>query len=339
MSNVSGPPRRTAYGVALAMLAAVGISPAQAMNRADCQAAADYSAAHGGKVLIIQQNGREIFRFTATGVSLQDPRRIYSGTKLLWMLAAAAAEKEGVFGFDDHVSDFLPARSEDSRRARITVRQLLDFTGGLEPVWGLHGADYNDRNAVAGRARIVAAPGEAFIYGPAALQLFHAFFVHQLADRRDTPTKYLERKVLHPLGLGPQRYLEDHSGNPLLATGFLLTPREWLRVGTAVVRRQLSLPPLRGSAVNPAYSFGLWNNHLGARGREIDPEETLARPWQQQSWKNACLCRQAPPDLLASIGSGGQRLYMVASEALVVVRFGDGSAFRDAEFLRRLFSK
>ena len=76
---------------------------------------------------------------------------------------------------------------------------------------------------------MVAEPGSAFIYGPAALQVFHQLLKEKLRDQ--TPTHFLERRVLHRLGLGPQRYLPDRADNPLLATGFILTAREWAKVG------------------------------------------------------------------------------------------------------------
>ncbi len=68
---------------------------------------------------------------------------------------------------------------------------------------------------------MVAEPGKAFIYGPGALQVFHQVLKEKLG--KETPTHYLEHRVLRRLRLGPQRYLEDRAGNPLLAAGFILT--------------------------------------------------------------------------------------------------------------------
>ena len=80
---------------------------------------------------------------------------------------------------------------------------------------------------------MVAEPGSAFIYGPAALQVFHQVLKEKL--RGDSPTHYLERRVLHRLGLGSQRYLADRAGNPLLATGWILTARQWAKLGQLVL--------------------------------------------------------------------------------------------------------
>jgi hypothetical protein len=91
-----------------------------------------------------------------------------------------------------------------------------------------------------------------------------------------------------------------------------------------------------GSSANAAYALGVWNNRAAdsSRAREVDVEEMLDRDWSGQSWTRACLCRDAPDDLLACIGSGANRLFAVPSRDLVVVRQGDDRGFSDAEFLR-----
>ena len=85
------------------------------------------------------------------------------------------------------------------------------------------------------RLPMVAKPGKAFIYGPAALQVFHQVLKEKLHGK--TPTEYLERRVLRRLRLGPQRYLDDRAGNPLLAAGFVLTARQWAKMGQLVLDR------------------------------------------------------------------------------------------------------
>lgn len=304
------------------------------------QAAASYSASQRGTMLLVQQNGRIRLSAVANGASADAPARIYSGTKLFWIMAALAADREGLLRLDEPVSSILPEWAADPQRRKVSVRQLLDFTAGLEPNFALHGDGLADRNASALRTALNATPGNSFIYGPAALQVYHEALKRRLASNAggQTPTGYLEKRVLRPLGLGPQRYLPDRSGNPLLAAGFMLTGQQWLRLGQRILRDGPP-PAANGTRANPAFSLALWNNHLAPSGREVDPEEMLERPWQRQSWSGACLSQCAPPDLLASIGSGGQRLYIVPSQNLLVVRLGSNSRFRDAEFLRCLFGR
>ena len=317
----------TAHGVA------AGASPATV------RVAAAYSASHGGKSFLALQHGQTLFEQSA-----REPRKIYSGTKAFWGLAALAAAEDGLLNLDESVAATIPAWRNDPRKARVTIRQLLDFSCGLEPMFYLHNNNPGDRDRIAIGAAIVASPGSAFIYGPSSLQVFHRVLKEKLQG--ESPTHYLERRVLHRLGLGSQRYLKDSAGNPLLAAGWELSARQWAKLGQLVladgapVISSSSLGQCwRGSSANRAFSLGWWNNRTAPNGREFDFEEMLVPKWPRQNWSDACLCRDAPSDLVACIGSGYQRLYVIPSMGLVVVRHGSFKRFSDGQFLRLLLGK
>lgn len=310
-----------------------GVSPASV------RAAAAYSAKQRGKSFLALQHGETLFEQSAG-----EPRKIYSGTKAFWNLAALAAAEDGLLNLDEHVSVTIPAWRTNPLKARVTIRQLLDFSCGLEPVFYLHNNNSSDRDRIAVGASIVAPPGSAFIYGPSALQVFHRVLKEKL--RGESPTHYLERRVLHRLGLGSQRYLTDSAGNPLLAAGWELSARQWAKLGqlvlaggAPVIASSSLAQSWRGSSANPAFSLGWWNNRSAPGGREFDFEEMLVPKWPRQNWSHACLCRDAPSDLVACIGSGYQRLYVIPSLDLLVVRQSSGGRFSDGRFLRLLLGK
>jgi len=309
------------------------------LDPAGVSAAAEYSARHRGVSFLAIQDRRTLLEQNA-----KTPHKIYSGTKAFWDLAALAAAEDGLLRLDERVADIVTSWRSDPRKAQVTIRQLLDFDSGLEPQFFLHETQSGDRDAAAMRARMVAEPGRAFIYGPAALQVFHQALKEKL--RGDSPTHYLERRVLHRLGLGSQRYLTDRAGNPLLASGWILSVRQWGKLGQLVLangRPVVSPNSLqqcwRGTAANRAFSFGWWNNRAAPNGREFDFEQMLFPKWQSQDWRDACLCRDAPADLVACIGSEGQRLYVIPSLQLIVVRQANGGSFSDAHFLRLLLGR
>ncbi len=319
--------------LAAADVMSTGVTPATV------RAAAAFSASQGGKSFIAIQQGQTVFEQNAG-----EPRKIYSGTKAFWGLAALAAAEDGLLNLDERVSATIPAWRNDPRKARVTIRQLLDFSCGLDPVFYLHNNDPGDRDRIAIGAPIVASPGSAFIYGPSALQVFHQVLKEKLHG--ESPTHYLERRVLHRLGLGSQRYLTDSAGNPLLAAGWYLTAREWARLGQLVLAGGAPVVTpgslgqcWRGSSANRAFSLGWWNNRAAPDGREFDFEDMLVPKWQRQNWSGAVLCRDAPSDLVACVGSGYQRLYVIPSMNLVVVRQSAGGRFSDARFLRVLLGK
>ena len=303
------------------------------------RAAAEYSARHRGVSFLAIQNGRTLLEQDA-----KTPHKIYSGTKAFWNLAALAAAEQGLLDLDARVANTIPSWRDDPRKSQVTIRQLLNFDSGIEPLFRLHETQSGDRDALALRARMVAEPGSAFIYGPAALQVFHHVLKQKLGNQ--TPTHFLERRVLHRLGLGRQRYLADRADNPLLATGWILTASEWAKIGRVVlnngapvISRQSLEQCWRGTAANRAFSLGWWNNRAAPNGRELDFEQMLMPKWPNQNWSDACLCRDAPSDLVASIGSEGQRLYVIPSLKLIVIRQANGGSFSDAQFLRLLLGR
>ena len=309
--------------------------------------AAAYSAKQKGRSFLVIERGRVRFEQYLGDAAAGKTYKIYSGTKAFWNLAALAAAEDHLLRLNEKVSDTIPEWRDDPLKSRITIRQLLDFTAGLDPVFGIHQDGLRDRDAMAVRAPVVAEPGTRFIYGPASLQILHVLLTRKLASRHETPRHYLETRVLAPLGLGTQRYVADKSGHPLLAAGFVMSPTMWANLGSAMLKKgqpvvsRGSFDNCReGTDANPAYAFGVWNNRLAHRGgaREVDVERTLHLKWQQQDWRNACLCRSAPEDLLACIGSGGQRLYVVPSRDLVIVRQGNASDLYDAPLLCLLFA-
>ncbi len=344
--------RRTMLSKMLLMGGATAIkldgkeSPGLSMQ--NVRAAAAYSAGMRGKSMLAIQHGKVIFEEYPNGFAANEAHKIYSGTKGFWNLAALAAEEDGILSLKERAADTITEWREDRRKARITIRQLLDFTSGLDPYFELHGDGLSDRDELAVRRNLVAEPGDAFIYGPCSLQVFHLIMKRRMAKNRRSPTEYLERRVLAPLGLGPQRYVADKSGNPLLASGFTLTARQWAQLGKAMLqegRQVVSRDSLNkcasGTSSNPAFSLGFWNNRIagGSRAREVNVENMLEEKWPKQHWGNACLQGNAPGDLIASIGSGSQRLYVVPSQNAVIVRQGRDSKFTDAEFLQLLFGR
>jgi CubicO group peptidase (beta-lactamase class C family) len=326
------------------LLVVASRAPAANLNPAAVRKAAEYSASHRGTSFLAIQNGKTLLEQYPGEGGEDTPRRIYSGTKAFWNLAALAAAEDGLLGLDDRVADTIAAWRDDPRKSRITIRQLLDFSSGLAPGFSLQQNDFGNRDKAALRVPMVAEPGKVFIYGPGALQIFHQVLKEKLQGK--SPTDYLERRVLRRLRLGPQRYLEDRAGNPLLAAGFTLTARQWAKIGQLVlahgkpvVRPEALAQCWRGSAANRAFSLGWWNNRAAPGGREFDFEDMLIPKWSRQDWSDACLCRDAPSDLVACIGSGYQRLYVIPSLDLVVVRQGAGGRFSDAQFLRLLLGK
>ena len=217
------------------------------------------------------QNGRITYENYANGDSADRIASIFSGTKGFWCVAAAAAVQDGILDFDEPVRDTISEWRSDPKKAEIRIRDLLNFTAGIEPVFSLHGRSIGDRNQYSVRLRAVVPPGESFMYGPSQLQVFSEVLRRKLLPRHLTPERYLAKRVLQPLGIGGVDFREDRKGNPLLASGFRLTARQWARLGELIlgkgkyrgdqlVRADLLAECFRGTHINPMFGMGFWLN-------------------------------------------------------------------------------
>lgn len=322
-------------------------------SKESLKAAAEYSQKHGGVSFLAIQNGRVLFEQYPNGHSVRKPWKIYSGTKAFWTMAGLAAQQDGFLCLDEKVADTVAEWKKDPLKRKVTLRELLNFTGGLAPGFPLHGDRIPDRNHYALELPVVGeSPGDSFIYGPSQLQVFCEVLRRKLASRGQSPWDYLEKRILGPLSLRELTYRRDATGNPLLATGFELTARQWARFGElllergdyegrSIIQESIFREALRGTRANAAFGLGIWMNINAAKqdSREFDIEDMLEKDWKNQDWTGACICREAPSDLFACIGSEYQRLFVIPSMNLVVVRQGKPGPFKDSRFLRLLLGR
>ncbi len=314
----------------------------------DCARAAKYSENRRGSAILVLQNGRTVFEHYANGGSASQRWPIFSGTKSFWGIAALAAVHDGLFKLDDPVSDTITEWKRHPRKSQITIRQLLSQTDGTEGASRLQRPTIRDRNAMAIQLPVLATPGTAFIYGPSHLQIFSELLRRKLRGR--SAISYFEAHVSRRLGLDHLNYKKDARGNPLPATGFELTAREWARLGELmigsgnyhgrqIVPADLLREAFAGSEANPAYGLTFWLNHQSPNGREADMERMLDLPWENAEWRGVCFCNDAPADMVVAVGSHYQRLFVIPSLKAVIVRQGPGANFSDARFLRLVFGR
>jgi CubicO group peptidase (beta-lactamase class C family) len=139
-------------------------------------------------------------------------------------------------------------------------------------------------------------------------------------------------------GASSKRGARDDAGNPDVVYGAELTAREWAKLGILLQNRgtwqgretvaEAALEAaLRASGTSPEYALTLWHNSAGGG---VDGSSSRS-PRARTFYPNGL------PDLLVAAGVGNQRLYVIPSKGLVVVRFGERDRdWRDREFLARL---
>jgi CubicO group peptidase (beta-lactamase class C family) len=297
-----------------------------------------YSESHRGLALVIVQDDKVLCE-NHGGLAGDAPWRIYSGTKNFVALTVLIAAQRGLLSLDEPASLTLTEWRHDRRRA-ITIRQLLSQTSGLDPSAAMIG-DSRDQMAAAVQARLRAAPGTEFHYGPANYQALGEILRRKLARTGTSVEDYMHRVIIDPLDIDVAAWAHDDAGNPLMHAGIQLTTGDWLKLGWFILHhgaangRQLVDPTLFsqlfiGTSANPAYGLSFWLNRA-EHGQQ--PMKDL-----QPAMDGAQLDAGGPRDIYAAEGTDKQRLYVIPSRGLVIVRFADGGRFSDQDFLSRLLT-
>jgi CubicO group peptidase (beta-lactamase class C family) len=311
------------------------------ITASDFASAARYSRSHGGLALRVEQRGRVIYENYAPGYSASTPHRIFSGTKSFVAVAALIAMQEGLLSLDEKASDTLTEWRGDRRRT-ITLNQLLSQTSGLDPDGGLI-YSARDQMTAAVRVHLIDAPGSRFHYGPVGYQAFGEILRRKLRPKDRTVEGWLRDKVFDPLDIDIADWKHDDAGNPLIHSGLWLSAEEWAKFGEFINGVENGKPKqlvtgqslallFTGHTANPAYGMGFWINRPPPVPR-LQPISKL-----QLAIDGDQLYPGGPMDLIAAIGSEKQRLYMIPSLDLVVVRFGCETRFSDGDFLSRLLT-
>jgi CubicO group peptidase (beta-lactamase class C family) len=318
-----------------------GLPADDEITAAHFAAAAHYSGSHGGLALRVEQGGTMIYESYAPGFSASTPHKIYSGTKSFVAVGALIAMQEGLLDLDEKASDTLTEWRGDRRRG-ITLNQLLSHTSGLDPDGDLI-YPARDQLAAAVGVHLIDPPGSRFHYGAVGYQAFGEILRRKLRAKDRSVEGWLREKVFDPLDIDIDDWKHDDAGNPLIHSGISLSAEEWAKFGEFIIRVRKGEPNqlitnqslallLTGHKANPAYGMGFWLNRPPPVPR-LQPISIL-----QLAIDGDQLYPGGPTDLVAAIGSEKQRLYIIPSLDLVVVRFGCETAFSDGDFLSRLLT-
>lgn len=307
------------------------VSARKAGLSADALAAAQtYADAQGSFALIVAKGGRIVHEHYADGFDAESKFSTASMHKAVLALAYGAAVKAGKLSLDDRLDKHL-AEFAGRPEGAITLRQLLQMAGGLNAPEGdgkgapslfvqmMFGEDIRE---LAGRHLQVRPADTVFAYSNGSTQLAGQALEAALGERY---APWLSRTLWAPMGAGDaQVWLDRPGGNPHYFCCLQARPRDWLRVGELlrlegrvgdkqVVDADWVRTMVAPSPLNPNFGMNIW------RGSPHDPQRGYGLG---VAMKVAAKEPFARDDVIYIDGAGGQRVYVVPSEALVIVRIG-----------------
>lgn len=302
------------------------------------EAVATYSEERGGVSLIVWRDGEILYERYAAGSSATEAHALHSGTKSFSCALTAAAASDGLLTLDEHVAETITEWADNPRKSQITIRQLISLSSGLSG--GTVGDTPTYTEAL--EFRMVGDPGTTFDYGPVPFQVFGLVLQRKLNG--ESPLDYLQRKVFDPIGLTYADWNYTADGEPHLPNGAYLTAREWLKYGELILNRgewqgqqvldeALLAECFQGSTANPAYGLAWWLPM--AEGGDLSQDEAI-----NNGTTSALNASPAPADLIQAAGAQGQRLFIMPSLKLIIVRQAEprrgNNNFSDTRFLQLL---
>ncbi len=320
----------------LLLLSAFSLVYSQSSRKDDSafRAAAEYSRDHRGVAMVVMKGDKIVFEDYSSVGSRDLPWMLASGTKSFsGVLLAAAVEDKIISSFDEKVADTLTEWKTDPRKSKITLRQLLSLTSGIEAGPVASAPSYADAAGMTAKFE----PGTRFEYGPVPFQVFGEVMTRKLKPRGETLDKYLHRRILDPIGLDVS-FWRKNNGQPLLPQGAVISAREWIKFGKLlrdrgkwngkqIINAKLLDELTVGSKVNPAYGITFWLNADGT-GPSGDDRQSISGDIGKKMSERSKIYMAA--------GAGNQRLYVIPSEDMVVVRYGAFGGYDDREFITKL---
>ena len=256
--------------------------------------------------------------------TITDP---FSAHKTVMGLLMGAAIADGVIkSVDEPAATYLPEWANDARN-KIRIRDLLQMSSGLETppfgTWtGLRVTLGSELEETVLALPSVKPPGSDFQYSNANSQVL-GIILQRASGKRYA--EYLSERLWSRLGVPTAHVWLDREGGMARTFCCLYTnARSWLKVGRFIVDQgrvgaEQVVPAEWISAMatpaptNPNYGLQLW---IGSpAGKERKYNDKTVKAFHSEPF--------AADDMIYIDGFGGQRVYMVPSQELIIVRTGE----------------
>jgi len=275
------------------------------------------------KAVVVVHDGRVIAERYADGIGVDTQLLGFSMTKSVINALIGILTQQGV------VTPSFPApipewRAASDPRHEIDVEHLMRMTTGLALDETNSGFDpssqmvylHNDMAEFAVEAAVIAPPGKRWAYSSPTTQLL-ARIIRDAVGGPEQTLAFAWRELFNPLGMRNVTLEFDGVGTLQGSTYMLASARDWARFGLLYLndgvvggRRILQddwVDFTASATLDTDYGAGFWTNrseHENARGR---------------------VRLGIPRDAFFASGDLGQRIVIIPSQHLVIVRLGDSA--------------
>jgi len=275
------------------------------------------------KAVVVVHDGRVIAERYAEGIGVNTPLVGFSMTKSVVSALIGIMTRQGL------TSPSLPApipewRASSDPRREIEVGHLLRMTSGLALDETNSGFDpssqmvflRDDMASFAVQAPLMAPPGTRWHYSSATTEIL-AKIIRDAVGGPEQTLAFAWRKLFNPLGMRDVT-LEFDAAGTLQGTAYMLaSARDWARFGLLYLHD--------GEVGGKRILHEDWVDYSAAATLDTDYGAGF---WTNRSEHRSAVTRVRlgiPRDAFFAAGDLGQRVVIIPSQHLVVVRLGDST--------------
>jgi CubicO group peptidase (beta-lactamase class C family) len=279
------------------------------------------------RAVVILHQGELIAEHYAEGFDLATPQLGWSMTKSVTNAITGILVMDGLISIDAPAP--IAAWKMDGRSA-ITIKHLLQQNPGLE--WEELYGDASDvtemlykqqsKSQYAIEKPLVFPVGEKWIYSSGTSNILTHVLMQQF-DGLNEYVCFVRQRLFTPLGMTAATMEPDASGEIVGSSYTFATPREWARFGQLYLQDGM----WEGNRILPEgwvdFTRQASNGSEGVYGAHFWLNESHFYP-------------SAPTDMFSANGFQGQRIFILPSHDLVIVRLGLSSDFDFDGLLREV---
>jgi hypothetical protein len=274
------------------------------------------------RAIVVMRDGQVIAERYAAGIGPATPLLAYSVSKSVINALVGILVRHGKLRVEDRAPVAAWSDPKDPRHV-ITLDELLRMSSGLrldesgtgqDPVSQMLFVHTHDMAGYAAQAELKAPPGSAWEYTSGNTLIASAIVRDSVGGHADDVKRFAEAELFEPLGMRHVSMEFDDAGTPVGSTRVLASARDWARFGQlyaddGVVQGKRILPAgwVRYSTtptLDSDYGSGFWVNAGAAPHARGRVEAGM------------------PVDSFYASGLFGQRIVILPTQHIVIVRFG-----------------
>ncbi|RYY58763.1 MAG: class C beta-lactamase-related serine hydrolase [Chitinophagaceae bacterium] len=264
----------------------------------------DYVGENNSSAFIVLHKGKIVVEKYWLGTSTSS-FRIFSATKSMAAFLVGLAQEQGKLDINNKVISYIPggwSKATLAEEAAITIKDLMTMTSGLN-----ENLTYDT------------VPGTRWRYNTLA---YHKLYQVLAAAYNQSNDTYTTEQLWSKIGMQDSFWDTEPGGGPTMSC----SARDMARFGLMILSEgQWNGVPLMSNTtyfqtmlnttqnLNPSYGYLWW---LNGKSSYVLPTSVPV---------NGQLMPNAPADLVAALGAGDKKIYVVKSKDLVVIRHGSPS--------------